>query len=90
MRTTSCIFNERSPAEHVIARLQSCDLNGRHRRSVDGSKGRDREVVGGVQSDGDHQRGTMIALDHSNCMATRYIIMLEPAAGADAIAIWKR
>ena len=26
--------------------------------------------------------GVMIALDYSGCMAARYIIMLEPAAGA--------
>ena len=77
-------FYEKSSAEYVIARLQSCDLNTRHWRSVGGSKSSDFQVMcdkiayRAMETAG----RTVISLNDGRCMATWYIVMLEPAAGA--------
>ena len=83
LRASSRLFKERSSAGHVIARLQSCNLNKGHWRIIGGSKSGDREVVcDKIACRAMETAGrVVIALDYSDCMATRYIVMLEPAAG---------
>ena len=45
LRASSRLFKDRSSVGHVIARLESCNLNKGHWRSIGGSQCGDREAV---------------------------------------------
>ena len=70
LRASSLLFKQRSSAGHVIARLQSCNLNKGHWRSIGGSKSGDREVVCKIAFRAMETAGrVVIAVDYSECMA---------------------